>query len=93
MTVYKYTVCWRKPSDFPWEWKHKDFACKKDAKLFAKKQKKDILLNTSVKRQPKPYIIRTLTTNTYFKEGIKVEPVKSNIVSYDEALYGKIIKY
>ena len=64
----RYTVCWQESSWFPWEWKHKTFALKRDAKQFAKRMRK-----ISAR---KPYISKDTVLRTYFRSDIKVEYVK-----------------
>lgn len=83
--VYVYIVCWKESISFDWEWKHKDFANKKEAKLFARKKKNE---------KPYPYIIQRITSNIYFKKGISLEPIKpKHNNSFDIFTHNKIIKY
>lgn len=66
----RYVVCWQNSSPYlcPWEWKHKSFARKKDAKEFAKRMRK-----TSPR---KPYIFKDIVLRSYFRSDIKVEFAK-----------------
>lgn len=64
----RYTVCWQERPLCPWDWKHKTFALRKDAKRFAKKVSK-----TSPR---KPYISKDVVLRSYFRSGINVEYVK-----------------
>lgn len=83
--VYRYIVCWKEPISFDWEWQHKDFANKKDAKLFARKQKK---------QKPHPYIVQRITSNIYFKKGIELELIKPKHNNpFDRVAFRKIIRY
>lgn len=83
--VYRYIVCWKEYISFDWEWKHKDFANKKEAKLFARKHKK---------QKPYPYIIQRITSNIYFKKGIALEKIKPKHENpFHRVSHYKIIKY
>jgi hypothetical protein len=83
--VYRYIVCWKEPMSYDWEWKHKDFANKKDAKAFARKHKN---------KKPYPYIIQRITPNTYFKNDIVLERIKKkHNKTYYIVTHNKIIKY
>ena len=83
--VYLYTVCWRESKSFDWEWKHKYFAKRADAKNFAKKQKE---------KKPYPYITQRITSRTFFKADIEVEYVKPKHDNpFDRFMFKKLIKY
>lgn len=64
----RYTVCWQESPWFPWAWKYKTFARKKDAKEFAKRMRK-----TSPR---KPYISKDIVLRSYFRSDIEVEFAK-----------------
>lgn len=82
--VYEYIVCWREDT-LIWEWKHKFFAKKKDAKVFARKKKKE---------KPYPYIVQKITSRTTFRSDVEVEYVKKKHQNpFDRFCYKKLIKY
>lgn len=66
----RYIVCWQEKLSCPWEWKHKSFALKQDAKQFAKRMRKI--------SPRKPYISKDVIRRTYFRPDINVEYVKEN---------------
>ena len=82
--VYCYTVCWRDCYSRSYEWKHKDFANKKEAQEYARKMK-------DKKIKTKPYIVQTITSRFHFKEGINFEPVYNRKIIYWS--YEKKIRY
>lgn len=83
--VYEYDVYWFELVPFE-EWKHKPFANKKEAQLFAKRHKSKI--------KPYPYITQTIVDRNTFRQDVDVEycqkDFKTIISKYD---YRKIIKY
>lgn len=81
--VYEYLVCWQ-AGLFEYEWKHKFFANKKEAQLFAKKHK-------NKKRKPYPYIIQLITTKSSFREDVKTEPAKAR--DCEPSYFRRFIKY
>jgi hypothetical protein len=82
--VYCYTVCWRDCYSRSYEWKHKDFANKKEAQEFARSHRKD-------SKSTKPYIVQTIVSRFHFKEGINFEPVRDRKIIYWS--YEKKIRY
>lgn len=64
----RYIVCWQERPLTPWDWKHKTFALKRDAKQFAKRMSKI--------SPRKPYISKDIIYRSYFRPGIEVEYVK-----------------
>ena len=85
--VYKYTVYWLNyPVYGPEIWKRKTFTQKRDAKQFARKEKK-----RSVK--PYPYIVQGITDRTVFRQDVVTEAVKGDFDYVTMGNYRKIIRY
>ena len=84
--VYEYNVYWLVVVPFE-EWKHKPFANKKEAQMFAKKHKNKLL-------KPYPYITQTIVSRSTFRKDVEVEYCKKDfktmMLKYD---YRKVIKY
>lgn len=82
--VFRYTVCWRDNYCRLYEWKHKDFATRKTAQLFAKAKKKQ-------SNQPKPYILQSIVDKSFFQQSMAVEYVENRKIVYRN--YEKKIRY
>lgn len=64
----RYIVCWQERPLTSWDWKHKTFALKRDAKRFAKRMGKI--------SPRKPYISKDVVHRSYFRPDIEVERAK-----------------
>lgn len=81
--VNRYCVCWKPVGTLPYDWKHKDFAQKKEAKQFAKKMKE---------QKPFPYIFKDVVCRSYFREDVEVEIVNAEPCDWGY-MSPKIIRY